>query len=49
MNSTSTLEETFGECLKQQPCHKNMNSKPLYTSQRHDENIAERITRRTYT
>ena len=32
MNSTPNLEETFGECLKQWPEHKNMNSKPLYTS-----------------
>ena len=39
MNSTSTLEETFGEYLKQWPEHKNMNSEPLYTIQRHEENI----------
>ena len=49
MNSTSTLEEILGECIKKQPEDKNMNSEPLYTSQRHEENIAERITRRTYT
>ena len=49
MNSTSNLEEKFGECLKQWPEHKNMNSEPLYTSQRHEENIVEMIMRRTYT
>ena len=32
MNSTPTLEETFGGCPKQWPEHKNMNSEPLYTS-----------------
>ena len=32
MNSTPTLEETFGGCPKQCPQHNNMNSKPLCTS-----------------
>ena len=41
MNSTPNLEDTFGECLKQWPEHKNMNSEPLYTSQKHEENIME--------
>ena len=44
MNSTLTLEETFGGCPKQWPEHNNMNSEPLYTSQRHEENIMERTT-----
>ena len=49
MNSTPTLEETFGECLKQWLEHKNMNSEPLYTSQSHAENIAKIITTKTCT
>ena len=32
MNYTLTLEETFGECIKQWPENKNMNSEPLNTS-----------------
>ena len=42
MNFTSTLEEIFGECLKQQLDHRNMNSEPLYTSHRPEENIMYR-------
>ena len=46
VNSTHTLEETFGECIKQWPKHKNMNFEQLYTSQRHEENIMERNNRK---